>query len=406
MVDKVYDAIIIGAGPAGNYLAWELATRGLSPLVIEQRARVGLPLQCAGIMSQKLARLVPLPENIVLNRVSRAEVVAPSGKSALMQGRERPYVIDRPGFDQYLYRRALDAGASYHLEEKFLDAVHIPAVTSISGRKVPGIKLHTSQGYHETPLLVGCDGPLSGVAKFCNVHNSNIYGIQVRAKVPTHDPDVATMHFHARWKELFAWVVPEGDGTCRIGLGTAHHPRDNLKFYLKMLGVSDGDIIDKQAGLIPMGQSHQASFPNVCLLGDAAGHVKATTGGGVVIHLSAAKTLAQAITRIHEKHDGEFSLSNLQRYYEKPCHRSIVRQLKIHYLIRQFMLKFTPTDWDYLIDLYENTPVGKIFNVYGEMDFPKRFFFKLLRDRRITRLLVSFFTRHWRDIGSMAKLLF
>ncbi|MHA1730632.1 MAG: geranylgeranyl reductase family protein [Promethearchaeota archaeon] len=403
---RKFDAIIIGAGPAGNFLAWELAKRGLTPLVVETHRRVGQPVQCAGIMSQKLDQLVALPREVVVNRVRRARVVSPSGKSVSMEGRDRPYVIDRAAFDEYLFREAKAAGARYRLGERFLGFRRLRPAGRRRGRTGGGtVRVKTTAGTYEAPLLAGCDGPLSHVARSCGVRNRTIYGTQVRVEFDEHERDVASMHFSPDWGDLFAWVVPEGDGVCRVGLGTATHPRRALAKFLSRLGLEDRRVIDRQAGLIPVGHGHQSAFDGVCLLGDAAGQVKATTGGGVVMHLSAGRILADAVDLIHERHGGNYSKRLLERYYQRPCDRSVGRQLKVHYLIRVLLNGFTAADWDYLLDLYENTPVGRIFNLYGEMDFPKRFLARLLRDRRITRLLVSILWRNWRQAGGLLKLL-
>lgn len=392
------DLIIIGAGPAGSYLAGRVATRGLTPLVIEQRRTVGVPVQCAGIVSQKLLQLVDLPARLVRNRVRTARIVSPSGQFADMEGNERPVVIDRAGFDQWLAQRARDAGADVHLGEKFL------GFERTGGGDV---RVHTTRGTYEAPLLVGCDGPFSRVARACGVRLANIYGVQVRAPLPAHPADTATMYFGGKWRALFAWVVPEGDaaGTCRVGLGTARAPKAALDELTRRLGIAPGAIMDKQAGLIPVAYARPVAFPGVALLGDAAGHVKATTGGGIVMLLTAARQLARAVTTIHHAHGARYTREALEKHYVRPCKRSIGRQLKIHYVLRRLFARFTAADWDRILYLYKHTPVGQIFTLYGDMDFPRRFFFKLLQDGRVFRLLLSLLRRNWDLVGELGRVL-
>ena len=43
----MYDAVVVGAGPAGGMAARQLATAGFSTLVLEKKKIVGEPVQCA-----------------------------------------------------------------------------------------------------------------------------------------------------------------------------------------------------------------------------------------------------------------------------------------------------------------------------------------------------------------------
>jgi digeranylgeranylglycerophospholipid reductase len=45
-----FDALIVGAGPAGSTVAYGLARAGHRVLVLEEHPRVGYPVQCAGLV--------------------------------------------------------------------------------------------------------------------------------------------------------------------------------------------------------------------------------------------------------------------------------------------------------------------------------------------------------------------
>ena len=68
-----FDVCIIGGSIAGNYLCYLLSKTNLKVLVIEEHKEIGYPLQCAGILSQKLSKLIDLPKEIILNRVNTAK---------------------------------------------------------------------------------------------------------------------------------------------------------------------------------------------------------------------------------------------------------------------------------------------------------------------------------------------
>ena len=98
-----FDVCIIGASLAGNYLCYLLSNSDLSIAVIEEHEKIGLPFQCAGIVSQKIRKIIDLPDNLILNRVSVAKIVSPSGKFIKLSGAEEPYIIDRIGLDRFYY---------------------------------------------------------------------------------------------------------------------------------------------------------------------------------------------------------------------------------------------------------------------------------------------------------------
>ena len=55
-----FDVCIVGGSISGNYLCYLLSNTNLKIIVIEEHEQVGLPFQCAGIVSQKLSRLIKL----------------------------------------------------------------------------------------------------------------------------------------------------------------------------------------------------------------------------------------------------------------------------------------------------------------------------------------------------------
>ncbi|TFG16258.1 MAG: hypothetical protein EU533_09205, partial [Promethearchaeota archaeon] len=151
-----YDVAIIGASIAGNYLAYLLSKSRLRILIIEEHSEIGLPLQCAGIISKKLTSLVEIPSNLILNRVKIAKLVAPSGSIINLSGKEEPYIIDRIGLDRLFYERVRDnENIKYLLGEKLREFDYV-----IHENKQI-IELQTSSKTFKTKLLIGCDGPVS-----------------------------------------------------------------------------------------------------------------------------------------------------------------------------------------------------------------------------------------------------
>ena len=55
---EILDVCIIGGSIAGNYLSYLLSKKNLKIAIIEEHEEMGLPFQCAGIISKKLKKLI------------------------------------------------------------------------------------------------------------------------------------------------------------------------------------------------------------------------------------------------------------------------------------------------------------------------------------------------------------
>ncbi|MHA1932201.1 MAG: hypothetical protein ACW96X_06650, partial [Promethearchaeota archaeon] len=286
-----YDICIIGGSIAGNYLSFLLSNTKLKIAVIEEHKKIGLPLQCAGIVSQKLSKIIQFPEEIILNRVKVAKIVAPQGISIKISSTEEPYIIDRVALDRFFYEKVKSKkNIQYFTGEKFKSFKYFKR----SNQNL--LKIETSMRILETKLLIGCDGPLSSVAKSVGVKNKNLYATQIRIS-GNFDENQAVMYFHPKWKELFGWVVPEGNGTFRIGLASSQNLKKNFQSFIKQLKLDLNKKIDQQGGLIPYGTMKKLAFDNILLLGDSACQVKATTGGGIIMLLTATKYAVNCIQK-------------------------------------------------------------------------------------------------------------
>ena len=62
------DAIIVGAGPAGNAAALQLSEAGLNAIVVDYRETIGDKL-CTGVIGLECAALFQPASNIIFNLV-------------------------------------------------------------------------------------------------------------------------------------------------------------------------------------------------------------------------------------------------------------------------------------------------------------------------------------------------
>jgi len=391
-----YDICIVGASIAGNYMTYLLSKSNLRIAVFEDHKEIGIPFQCAGIISQKLSQLVELPKEIVLNRVTTAKIVNPSGKFINLSGDDHPYIIDRIALDRLYYNKIKnDPNITYYFGERYKSfeyRIH-------NGKNF--VLIETSKRKIKTKMLIGSDGPLSSVGKQLNVKNNVLYASQIRIKANFNEEEAA-MYFDPLWKQLFGWIVPEGNRVFRIGIAAAKNVNNCFRRYLEKLGIDINNKIDQQGGIIPYGIMNKIAFDNILLLGDSAGQVKATTGGGIIMLLTAAKYASNCVNLCFKNEN--FSRGFIKKYYEKPCSQTIGRELKLHYLIRLILEKFKDKDFEIFFKIIKENEIEHLITLYGDMDFPKALIIKLLRKRNVLSFIIKFLIKNSVIIFEILKL--
>jgi flavin-dependent dehydrogenase len=140
------------------------------------------------------------------------------------------------------------------------------------------------------------------------------------------------------------------------------------------------------------------------LLGDSAGQVKATTGGGIIMLLTAAKIASNCVNLCFKNED--FSKGFIKKYYEKPCSLTIGRELKLHYLIRLILEKFKDKDFENFFSIIKENRIDHLITLHGDMDFPKALVIKLLRKRTVLSFIMKFLIKHPVIIFKMLRLFF
>jgi len=113
-MDKEYDIVVVGAGPAGSTVAREAAKKGCRVLLIEKRREIGVPKRCGEGLTMSAIKKgdIKVDNSWVCQETRGARVFAPNGKYVEVDyKRTEGYVIDRKKFDKWLALKAADAGA-------------------------------------------------------------------------------------------------------------------------------------------------------------------------------------------------------------------------------------------------------------------------------------------------------
>jgi digeranylgeranylglycerophospholipid reductase len=312
---------VVGGGPAGC-IAAKYCAREHDTVLFEPQKRDERRVQCSGLLSRSGLKLLDIDpssgsaKSFIQNSVRGAKVYSSRGGLLLVDGgADKAYVTDRRAFDNLLLDEALSAGAV--LKNETIDKKNIGDIRSRSER----IILATGTNYNLHKNL-----NINAPCEF-------VYGAQYEMKVEC-DPDYVEMYLNV--PGFFSWIIPVDDHA-RVGLCSLDNPVPHMDDFIKKLQknkrLKDPQIRAKNYGIIPMYNPRlRTEFPKISLVGDAAGHVKATTGGGVILGGLAARN-AGAIG------------------YERLWRKEIGKELYLHLRVRRFLNNLSDRNTDKLIRL-------------------------------------------------------
>lgn len=359
------DVVIVGGGPAGCFAGKLLAERGLDVVIIEEHAEIGHPVSCAGILGVGgLEELGIKPGKWVLSELSGAIFHPPSGKQFMVtRGKVEALVIDRASFDRELAIGAVKAGANLLMKTRCV-GVKLGHESSV---KVDG-----PNGKYEINgrLLIGADGPNSLVAREAGLFKAARYvscaQVEVLADV---DPNIVELYFGRDLAPgFFAWIVPAGD-VARVGLGTTEgQAMGNLLNFIKkqtdLKKILSKKFLEITAGLIPEPLTREIYSDHVILVGDAAGHVKPLTGGGIYLGLSCAKIAANIVARSLE---GEQTAKALKSY-DIEVRKKFGRELELGMQMRNLFKKLPDDALDSILELIAKPDVQDLILKHADFD--------------------------------------
>ena len=295
------DVTIVGAGPAGSVLAYELARQGVKVLLLE-KARLPRTKVCAGGITVRANSILPFDvakSGIVLNVIYGARLTYHMAYGKV-KTYDKPlaYTVRREIFDNLLVSTACQAGVMLR------EGVEVKHIEIEKDR----VKVTTSVDSFSTPVLVGADGANSIVVQSLKLRPGFEYGVGLNGDVAV---DKET---YARWDGLigldlgvpggYSWVFPKND-CLSIGAGGSFRVAKGLRPYaLKMMrkfDISHSDRHDIPGHLMPVRKATTPiSFERVLLVGDAAGLIDPLSGEGIYYALRSAKMAAPVITRFLE----------------------------------------------------------------------------------------------------------
>ncbi len=344
-------------------MAYRLAGMGYAVVVLERKQKIGEQVCCTGIIGQECVNSFAIDDNVILREANSAKLFSPSGNLLRLRREEtQAYILDRTAFDAAMVSRAQDNGAEYILDSLVRDieveqdrvkikASHQQVTSNFEARAAV---IATGFGSRLTEGLGRVDDFVNGA----------------QAEVETPGIDEVEVYFGREIAPgFFGWLVPTSSRTARAGLLSRHSPGLYLRKLMTSL-LAQGKIVSSEAKLsyggIPLKPLGRTYGERLIVVGDAAGQVKPTTGGGIYYGLLcadiAAKTLHQAL-----QHD-DLSAKSLARY-EQRWRRRLGRELKIGYWARKLFERLSDRQIDRIFDIVKANGIDEALLKAKDLSF-------------------------------------
>jgi geranylgeranyl reductase family protein len=403
------DVAVVGAGPAGLTLARICSEAGYSVIICEEHATIGLPTHCTGKISLNALNELGITAKGVLTEVAGAKFISPHLSSfSIKRADSQAKIVDRTIFDQYLSDKAINAGAHLLTNTRALDVRVGPSVVKINCRGERG------DLYIQSRIVIGADGARSTVAKTCNLsmkHDAMRLAAQREVKNIAINPEMVEVFLGKTWAPgFFAWLVPTSATSARIGLALPLQSAQATLTYLDSFMKNHPLIRDRlkssrytrqSVHIIPTGgpPAHTIS-DGVLLIGDAAGQVKSTTGGGIYFGISCANIAGEIIIDALKVTKGVLKKSCLKPYEEK-WRAKVGHEIEFSVHMRRFLDSLTDAEVNYLFEIIaQNEALLKNIEAKGDIDRQSkvslsslRYILKIVKRPRILYKLSRLITR-------------
>ena len=371
-----WDVVIVGAGPVGGHAANLLAQRGQRVLLLEEHSEIGRPFQCAGLVTPNAMKQVGLFDTI-LEEVDGALIHGPSGTLVPVgtSGKVRTYVVCRKLFDEGVVKQSMLSGATLWLNSKPIHAETNDDCVLIKLTK------EDIESEIKTKLLIGCDGAHSWTRRYFKMGKPKELMIGFQTEVVGYKN-------RKRWLEMysgssiapgfFAWVIPSGNDSCRIGLWSTADRLEGKSIeecYHSLLNhplwkdrFADIKETARYCGPVPSGMVKKPYKNRVLLLGDAAGMAKPTTGGGIGPGFEQINGIVDKLSLAIDSN--KLTESNLKHIAKSHFEKMKKDQNRARALRNLLVSDCEDTELDYNFEQFAKPEIINLINQVGDIEKP------------------------------------
>jgi digeranylgeranylglycerophospholipid reductase len=346
-----YDVIVVGAGPAGSYTAYGLSSRGFKVAVLEQKEAPGIDTCCTGIVSAECFDSFGVAPGVILSRARSAKLFSPSGNSLRLEKKGiQAYIVDRASFDRAIAAKAMAEGAVYFFS--------LPATNVVIDSD--GIQVETPHLVFKARAVVIAAGFKPGFTRKLGLGSIDHFAMGAQTVVEVQDVEEVEIYFSQEMTPgFFGWLVPVSNDEALAGVFATSH----AEFYLEKLLSSPfcrekivrrDTEIKKRA--IPLKTLPRTFRNRLLVIGDAAGQVKTTTGGGIYFGNLGSQAAVEVLSEALDTENlGAKQLSRYQRAWKT----KMGREIHVGYMARRLYGKLSDSQIERIFDIVSSNNITR-----------------------------------------------
>jgi geranylgeranyl reductase family protein len=343
----------VGAGPAGSYIAYRLASLGYDVAVFEEKSASGLNVCCTGIISTECFQSLDPGTDVILTKLNSAKFFSPSGRCLRVQTENvQAYVVNRLLLDKAITSKAQSRGAQYFFSSPVIDI--IPGKDSIQAETL----CSEAREMFSARVVVLANGFRPKLPQKLGLGEIKSFFVGAQAEIEAKNVDELEVYFGQEIAPgAFAWLVPTSTNKAYVGLLATSQAKLHLQKFLNNL-FSQGRITSREVEIrqkaIPVGTLARSYGERVLVIGDAAGQVKPTTGGGIYFGHLGAKIAAEVL-------DGALNSGNLTAgqlsHYQKQWKTKMGKELSRGYWARWAYAKLSDRQIDRIFNALDSSGI-------------------------------------------------
>ncbi len=374
-MNKAFDVIVVGGGPAGSTFAYHAAQGGLSVLILEKDRDIGMPVRCGEAVSDAGLRIFHEPRpRWIRSIINRIKLVAPNFTEIEFDLQEEGYILDRRVFDYDLAHFAAEQGT------EIVTKAYVSGLI-IEDDRVCGVTGHYLKEPFElrAKLVIGADGVESRVGRWAGIKTQlkmKDMESAIQKTIGGIDLDEHTFEFclSRNWAPGgYIWVFPKGPHSANVGLGIsgtyAREGKAAHRFLDEFLErrFPDCSVLTTVVGGVPVDKTlKQITADGLMLIGDAAHTVNPTTGGGIISGMRSGQVAAEVAVEVLKA--GKPALELNLKDYPRNWHKVGGKNHERFYRIKEAIYKFTDADLNRIADGIVQVPedertLTKLFSI-------------------------------------------
>ena len=381
---EMQDVVIIGGGPAGLYAGARLAAAGVCTTLLEEHPAAGDPVHCTGVLAAEAFGEFNLARRSILNELTTARFWSPAGRQISYCGPQvEALVIDRREFDQDLYAKAKAAGVTMQQDSRATGV-------AVDGA---GVTVKSAAGDIRARVVVLACGANYALHRQVGLGMPRMFLHTAQMELAARSLGDVELHFGSEIAPKgFGWIVPVLRGhqsRARVGvMCESDAPRYFARLTARVAerwGICADELGRPRQKILPLAPLPRTYGDRLLAIGDAAGLVKPTTGGGIYYSLVSAALAADVL--IDALLQNDLSASRLAPY-ERQWRGRLAAEFQAQLELRLAAHRMTDGDIEDLFELARTDGVMPIVRRTASFNRHRKLIIELLKHPPVRQLIL------------------